>query len=223
MRTRQPPPPSRSTATRLRRGMWRRRHVLAAVCLGLAAATAVSALRPAPPPHEDVVVLRADVSAGTPLAAADVVIRPVPAGLAPSGALRTLAEAVGQPLAVGLPAGTPLLPGMLAGPGLAAAAPPGTVVIAVPVADAASARLAQPGRHISLVAVTSDTTGTPGEARVIARDLVVLAVDADVSEGLLGAGTSGMTYVYVAAPERLATVLVGSSAWAPLRAVLEAP
>jgi pilus assembly protein CpaB len=223
MRTRQPPPPSRSTAARLRRGVWRRRHLLAALCLGLAAATAVGALRPAPPPHEDVVVLSADMPAGTPLATADVAVRPVPAGLAPQGVLRTPADVVGRPLAVGLPAGTPLVPGMLAGPGLAEAAPTGTVVVAVPVADAASARLAQPGRRISLVAVTSDTTGTPGDAHVVARDLVVLAVDAEVNDGLLGAGTSGVTSVYVAASERVATLLVGSSAWAPLRAVLEAP
>lgn len=223
MGTRQPPPPSRSAATRLRRGLWRRRHVLAALCFGLAAATAVSVLRPAPPPHEDVVVLSTDKPAGTPLTGSDLTVRPVPAGLAPEGALRTPAEAVGQPLAVGLPAGTPLLPGMLAGPGLAEAAPPGTVVVPVPVADAASARLAQPGRRISLVAVTSDTTGTPGDARVVARDLVVLAVHAEDGDGLLGAGGDGLRSVYVAAPERVATLLVGSSAWAPLRAVLTGP
>ena len=169
-------------------------------------------------------VLADDVAAGTVLGAADLAVRPLPRGVAPPGVLRTPAEATGQPLAVGLPAGTPLVPAMLAGPGLAAAAPPGTVVVAVPLADAASARLAQPGRRVSLVAATSDATGSPGEASVVARGVVVLAVhEDDAGGGVLAAGVPGVTSVYVAAPERVATVLVGAAAWTPLRAVLEGP
>ncbi|GAA1634331.1 SAF domain-containing protein [Georgenia ruanii] len=219
-----PAPPSRSLRSRLRRGLWRGRHALAALSLGLAAATALEAVRPPAPPREQVLVLADDVAAGIVLSAADVAVRSLPRGVVPPEALRAPAEATGQPLAVGLPAGTPLLPAMLAGPGLAAGAPPGTVVAAVPLADAASARLAQPGRRVSLVAATADAAGSPGEARVVARGVVVLAVhEDDAGGGVLSGGVPGVTSVYVAAPERVATVLVGAAAWAPLRAVLEGP
>ncbi|KAE8762533.1 SAF domain-containing protein [Georgenia thermotolerans] len=219
-----PVPPSRSLRRRLRRGLWRGRHAIAAVSLGLAAATALEAVRPPDPPREQVLVLADDVAAGTVLAAADVTVRALPRGAAPPQALRAQSDAVGQPLAVGLPAGTALVPAMLAGPGLAAGAPPGTVVVAVPLADAASARLAQPGRRVSLVAATSDATGSPGEASVVARKVTVLAVhEDDAGGGVLAAGAPGVTAVYVAASERVATVLMGAAAWAPLRAVLEGP
>ncbi|GAA3509221.1 SAF domain-containing protein [Georgenia daeguensis] len=223
MRARTPVPPSRSPAARARRLLWRRRHLLAALCLACAAAVAVTALRPPDPPAERVLTLAADLPAGSVLAADDVRVEALPVGSQPAGVLRDADDAVGRPLAVGLAAGTALQPAMLAGPGLASAAPPGTVVVPVPVADAATARLAEPGQRIDLVAAGSDT-GVEVKAEVVARDVVVLATwTPESGGGLLEPGTGSVTYLYVAASDRVATVLVGSSAWAPLRAVLRSP
>src|SRR5829696_7098791 len=151
MRARSPVPPSRSPAARARRFLWRRRHLLAALCLACAAPVTVTALRPPDPPVERVLTLTGDLPAGRVLTADDVRVRDVPAGTLPAGSLRDTGEAVGRPLAVGLTAGTALQPAMLTGPGLASAAPTGTVVVPVPVADAATARLAEPGQRIDLV------------------------------------------------------------------------
>ena len=194
-----------------------------ALCSGLAVTTALGIVRPPEPSGEQVLVLAADVPAGAPLTDGDLAVRTVAAGTFPASVLRQEGDALGAPLAVGLPAGTALVPAMLAGPGLAEGAPPGTVVVPVPLADAGSARLAEPGQRISLVAAGTDTTGVPGGAEVVARDVVVLAVQASGGEGLLGAGVTGVTVVFVAATDRVATILLGASAWAPLRAVLERP
>src|SRR4051812_16218902 len=78
-----PAPPSRPLGARLRRGLWRGRHALAALSLGLAAATALEAVRPPGPPREQVLVLAADVAAGTVLTAADLTVRPLPRGAVP--------------------------------------------------------------------------------------------------------------------------------------------
>jgi pilus assembly protein CpaB len=224
MRASAPVPPSRSTVTRVRRLLWRRRHLLAAVCLACAAAVTVTALRPPDPPTERVLTLATDLPAGSMLTADDLHLRDVSVGSQPSGVLRDVDAAVGRPLAVGLAAGTALQPAMLTGPGLAAAAPPGTVVLPVPVADAATARLAEPGQRIDLVAAGSDVTGVQAEAEVVARDVVVLASwTPDSGGGLLEPGVGSITYLYIAAEERAITLLVGSSAWSPLRAVLRGP
>ena len=223
MRARTPVPPSRSPAARTRRLLWRRRHLLAALCLACAAAVAVTAVRPPDPPAERVLTLASDLPAGSVLAAEDLRVEALPVGAQPDGVLRDADEAVGRPLAVGLAAGTALQPAMLAGPGLASAAPPGTVVVPVPVADAATARLAEPGQRIDLVAAGGDV-GVEADAEVVARDVVVLATwTPESGGGLLEPGVGSVTYLYVAASDRVATVLVGSSAWAPLRAVLRSP
>lgn len=218
-----PVPPSRSRTVRARRLLWRRRHLVAAACLALAVYLTLTMLRPPVPSGRPVLTLAADLPAGTVLTADDVRVRTVVDDAAHPGSLSDPADAVGLSLAVALPAGATLLPTMLAGPGLAAGAPPGTVVVPVPVADAASARLARPGQRVTFVATTTDGAGSPGDAEVVARDVVVLAVeDGAADSSILGTGAT-LTFVYVAAPESAATVLVGSSAWAPLRAVLEAP
>ena len=212
--------PSRSVTAVLRRALWRGRHLLTALCLGLAVTVTVSTLAPPPPVGVEVLTLARDVPAGTVLTDGDVAPRVLPGEAAPA-ALIDPREAVGRALAVGLPAGTPLVAGMLVGPGLTDGTPDGTVVVPVPLADHGSAALAEPGRLVTLVAADSDLSGTAGSARVVARDVVVLAVHTpEAAGGLLDAGTSGVTVVFVAADEAEATALVGAGAWAPLRAVL---
>ncbi|GAA4421338.1 hypothetical protein GCM10023169_14140 [Georgenia halophila] len=214
-------PPSSSPAAAVRRSLWRYRHMVAALCVAAAAAVALDTLRPPDPPVEPVVVMADDVPAGTVLSEADVEVREAPAGTYPDSVLREAGSAVGRPLAVGLTAGTALLPTMVTGPGLAGSAPAGTVVVPVPVADDATARLARPGQRIDLVAVAAEASSADGPAAVVARGVVVLAVWSPTGGGgILGDTTTGARYLYVAAREEDATVLVGAGAWAPLRAVL---
>ncbi|MFC7404806.1 SAF domain-containing protein [Georgenia alba] len=214
-------PPSSAPPARARRFAWRYRHLLAAVCLAAAVAVALETLRPSPPPSEPVVVVSRDLPAGTVLTQQDLAVRRLPADAYPPSVVRDVTAAAGRPLALGVAAGTAVLPTMLTGPGLGASAPPGTVVVPVPVADEATAQLARPGQRVDLVAAAADATGAPGDATVVARDVVVLAVLEPGGDGGILGDTSGATrHLYVAADERDATVLVGSGAWAPLRAVL---
>lgn len=209
---------------KLRRLLWRLRFPLAAVCLGLATALVVAALRPPPPPTRSVVVLSRDAAPGQLLADDDVAVARLPPAAVPDLTLDDPVEATGSRLAVGLPAGTPLSPAMLVGPGLVAGAPAGTVVVPVPLADAGSAGLARPGTRVDLLATPGDGLGASGPAQVVAAGVLVLAVVTQGTEaGLLGGGDSGPTTLYVAAGRRDATEIVGASAWTPLRVVLTAP
>lgn len=181
-----PPPlaPVRAPAgVRLRGALWRGRAVVAALCLGVAAAATVQALRPAPPPTVPVVVLAADVPAGTPLTAADVAVAHLPPAAVPAGAPRAPADVVGSSPVVDLVARQVLAPALLGGG--APAGPAGTVVAAVRLDDPAVAALLTPGAHVDLVAARPE--GGPGET-VAVRALVLPAPPAarDDGGGLLG-------------------------------------
>ncbi|MDD9205526.1 SAF domain-containing protein, partial [Georgenia sp. 10Sc9-8] len=192
-------PPSRRLPARFRRLLWRSRRVVVAVCVAAAVGLVVEALRPPPPATTLAVVLARDVPAGTALSDRDLTATPLPVGTVPRTALTDPRAARGSPLAVSLPSGSILTPGLLVGPGLADGAPAGTVVVPVPLADSGSARLARPGSRIHLLASAADQAGTGGPAEVVAEDVLVLAELApDASGGLLGSGERGPGTVYVA-------------------------
>jgi len=183
-----PLPAARGPAgVRARRALWRFRFALAAVCLGVAAAVTLQALRPPTPPTVPVVVLARDVPAGTELAAGDLAVADVPAGTAPDGAFRAADDARGHVTAVDLPARLPLTPTLLTDTVLAG--PAGTVVVAVRLDDPAVADLLEPGLHLDLVAARLE--GGPGET-VARRALVRPSPDGDAPPGgLLGAAPAG--------------------------------
>lgn len=172
---------------RARSALWRFRFVLAALCLGAAAAVALQVLRPPAPATVPVVVLARDAPAGTALTDDHLVVADVPAAAAPEDAYHLTGDALGHVTAVDLPARLPLTPALLADAGLAG--PPGTVVVAVRLDDPAVADLLQPGLHLDLVAASLE--GGAGET-VARRALVRPAPDAgSAPEGLLGAGPTG--------------------------------
>ena len=140
----------RARLRRLRRLAWRWRYAAAALCCGLAATTTVQLLRPPPPPTVDVVVTARAVLAGAELSADDVVTRPVARSLAPEHAVRSVSGVLGRVAAVGLPAGMPLLAGLVSD-GVASSVPPGTVVGPVRLADAAVGGLLRPGDRVDLL------------------------------------------------------------------------
>lgn len=182
-----PLPAARGTMrARVRLLLWRGRFVLAAACLGLAAACTIQALRPPPPATTPVVVLAHDVPAGTALTAHDLALVDVPAGSAPDDAFRALDDALGRAPAVDLPARLPLTPSVLADAQLTG--PDGTVVVAVRLDDPTVAELLAPGLHLDLVAAHLE--GGPGET-VARRALVRSSPDtAAAGGGLLGAPTA---------------------------------
>lgn len=144
----------RARVRRLRRVAWRWRFAAAALCCGLAATTTVQLLRPPPPPTVDVVVTARAVLAGAELTADDVVTRPVAQSLAPEDAVRSVSGVLGRVAAVGLPAGMPLLAGLISD-GVASSVPPGTVVVPVRLADAAVGGLLRPGDRVDLLTAGS--------------------------------------------------------------------
>ncbi|MGC5615552.1 SAF domain-containing protein [Georgenia sp. Z1491] len=207
-------PPSRSAEARLRRGAWRWRHAVAAVCLAGAVSVVVGELRPEPPPTTSVVALGTDLPAGHVVEAGDLEALDLPDGDIPADALHDPDVVVGRPLAVRLAEGTVLGEGMLAGASVSAA--PGEVVVAVRIADDGSAHLAEAGLRVSLLAPPADG----GPARTVAEQVLVLGAVEEEESGLLASGETDITRMYVSASPDTATVLVGSSAWTPLSVVL---
>lgn len=190
---------------------WRWRHAFLAVAIaagGLTLADAIAIRGGAP-----CVVLQSQLPAGHRLTARDVAV--VDFSPAVDGGFESPNAVIGQPLAVGLPAGTPLTPGMLVGPGLADSAPPGTTVLTVQLADPGSIALARPGARVSLVGDTEWAAGV-----LLASDVVVLAQLTATQSSLLESKPDS-AYALVAVPPGATNVVLQASALAPLRIALE--
>jgi len=176
----------------------------------LAAALALAALLVAllPDPADErapVLVAAHDLTAGTPIAAADVTISGWPPTLAPGGVLRTVAEAEGRVPAGPVRAGEPITDLRLVGPGLTErAGGPGASAVPVRPADPAVAALLSPGARVDLIA------GGPEGPRVLAARAGVVAVVPDASSGP-GAGTGPGPLVLVALPEAEAAVVAAAT------------
>jgi Flp pilus assembly protein CpaB len=204
---------------RLRVALWRARFLVAAACLGLAAATALQVLAPAPEPTVEVLVAAHDLTAGTTLTGTDVVAIRLPAGAGVAGSSSSAparADLVGATVAVAVPAGMPLVGGVIAGGELAG--PAGTVVTAVRLADDAVARLLAAGDHVDLLAAPADGGGG---TTVAGRALVMsVTVPDDGSSGLLaGGGDTRATLVLAVRPDEAAAV-AGAAGDATLIAVV---
>lgn len=157
---------------------------LAAV-LGLLAASDVSrreaALRRRLGPDVAVLVARRSLPAGTPLSAARLAVRRVPARYAPARAFRRAAQVLGLRTTVAIPAGADLQP-ELVGIGAQAVAGAGPAMRpgerAVAIVAAGSARDIRPGSDVDVV-ITRDVAGATGVGRTTTIDDVeVLTVAA---------------------------------------------
>ncbi|MCG7284932.1 SAF domain-containing protein [Cellulomonas sp. ACRRI] len=226
---------------RLRLIGWRVRRPLAALCAGLAALVAVGLARPADPPTARVPVAARDLAVGAVLAAGDVRLAEVPLALVPAGlagdggsrSTRTGADELvgadaealgGRRLAVAVPAGLPLVPGLFVDDG--ATGPPGTVVVPVRFADAGVADVLTPGMRVDVVAAALHDGD---DATRLARAAVVLARpggDADPATGSGGGLLGGSTAAAESAPVLLAVApedsvaLSGAAASRVLSAVI---
>lgn len=199
--------------------LWRTRVPLTALCLGLAAVAALDELRPPPAVTVDVLVAARDLPAGTTLTGPDVRIAHLPPEAALADA-RTGGSAgvVGRRTAVPVPAGLPLVPGVLAGGRLTG--PPGTVVTAVRLADAAVVRLLSPGDRVDVLAASA--AGGPGATIATGALVLPSPVASGDSGGLLGAGSSSsdpVPLMLAVRPDEAAT-LAGAAGTADLSAVV---
>lgn len=207
---------------RCRTWLWRYRWLVVAACLAAATWIVVSQVRPPPPPTVPVLVTAHELPAGSVLTADDIEV--VAAASAPEGMV-SADSAIGSTLAVGLPAGVPVVTTMLVGPGLADAAPPGWGTVPVPLADPLLAELVRVGDRIDLYLAAADTGGRLSEAELISTQAIVLSrpVEAESSASWLGTSPSSRaTTIVVAVHGEDAAALTGASGFGPFRAVLSA-
>ncbi|MFI2753311.1 RcpC/CpaB family pilus assembly protein [Cellulomonas sp. P22] len=211
---------SRSARRPLRLLLWRARLLIAATLVGGACAVTVAELRPPPAPADLVVVAARSLAAGAVLGARDLATARLPRDAAPSGAASTSNDLLGRTVAVDVPAGLPLVEGVVAAPVLEG--PPGTVVAPVRFADQGVAALLTPGTRVDVLAAASD--GADQGGRSLARSALVLAgpADATTATGLGGLGdTSGQAPpVLLAVSPADAEALAGAGSWATLSPVI---
>jgi pilus assembly protein CpaB len=167
-----------ATLRRGRRALDRYRRPAAALLVGLAALTGLSAARPRPTQTVALLSVARDLPAGTVLAGSDLREVRLPVQLSPAGALASSGPRVtGRVLAGAVRRGELLTDVRLVGRPLLAALPAGFVVAPVRLADAESADLLAQGDLVDVVAATGDNVpGGRSEAEVVAERVRVLTV-----------------------------------------------
>src|SRR5665648_802323 len=151
---------------------WRMRAILVVAGLLLAAGVVARQAAPPTPPVEPVVVAAHDLTAGQPLAAGDLRVVRMPAGLVPDGTPAVTTRSTSADGSDVAPSGT---------------RPAGTVAVPIRLADPAVAGLLRPGDRVDLVA----PTGVDGWAGTEAAPATVLASRALVLEVLDRAAEDG--------------------------------
>ncbi|MDQ1540364.1 MAG: pilus assembly protein CpaB, partial [Actinomycetota bacterium] len=166
----------------------RHRRLIAAGLVGLAAALAVGALAPKPPPTVVVVTAAHDLAAGATLTAADLRPVAVPPSVVPAGAVFDAALIVGHQLSGPLRRGEPLTDvrldeGLLHRPG------GGLVSVPVRLADIQAARLLRVGQRVDVLAANTSTEpgAAPTAAAVVAASVAVVAIPVASAVGSLNA------------------------------------
>ena len=153
---------------------------LALVLGGLAASDVArreSALRARLGPAVDVVVARADLAAGRPVAARDLAVRSVPARYAPVGAATVPETLIGLRLAAPVPRGGHLGPALIATEPEVAGPPVGKGERAVEVVALGARALVAPGARVDVL-VTRDGGGVAAGTELALEDVEVLSARA---------------------------------------------
>lgn len=161
---------------RARAELWRRRHVVAALLVGLATTLVVHRLSPTPEPRDPVVVASTALPAGTTLTADHLRTVRLPSAVTPEGAPGAPDAVVGRTLAVPVTTGTVLGDTLLVDD--TSTGPPGTVVAAVRLAEPALLSVLTPGTRVDLLAATplhdhGASTSTAAATTLAVRALVL--------------------------------------------------
>ncbi|GAB3761087.1 Flp pilus assembly protein CpaB [Nocardioides ginsengisegetis] len=170
---------ARRLLVRVRRGVLRRRRLLAAALTAVAVGSGVHAVVAPPPPRITVLVAARDLPAGSVLARADLAEASYAPGTVPDG---LAADAAGRVLAAPLRRGEPVTDVRLVGPALTDGYP-GLTAVPVRFPDAGAVALLRVGDRVDVVAADPQGAG----ATTVAADAPVLAIPAaDRSEGTQG-------------------------------------
>ena len=218
------PRPRRRPVTTRAAFFRRYRRPLALALLVLGMASFLSALAPQQQAEHQVLTLNVARPAGGQLQASDLSLSTVSGAVQDSGLLTDMQQAVGERLAVGLPAGALLSEHVLIGPQLLTGAAPGTVAVPIRLSDPATVQLLHPGQLVDIVLSSGDGFEREISSETIGHRLPVLwvpAADQDGGLGLLPAtGTMAEGIVVVAANQGLADVLSGAVTRGKVSAVL---
>ncbi len=207
---------SRAGGTRLVR---RHRRALAGVAAAASIGALGMALQPPAPATRAVVVAAADLPAGRSLAAGDLTVAEVPAGVLPAGSTGEVSAFLGRVLAAPMARGEALGGHRVLGPP-AWSVPSGTMPLPVRFADAGAAALLGAGQRIDVVAASGpglDGAAAFASAELVAQDILVLAVITGEpgAGGLLGGSTTseeGSPLVLLAADRPAALAIAGAQA-----------
>lgn len=191
------------------------RRALAAVAAALGVLTLIQALTPSPDPTTPVVVAAREIPGGQELAADDVAVVAMPAGLVPDAAVSDPAAVTGQVLTATTPRGVAITDRALLTPH---ALDPGRVLAPVRFADADLVQVVRPGDHIDIVAAGPDI----GADAVVASDVRVVSLPRGDDDGgvLRSSGSSDGILVLVEATKEQAAALAQITSRAVLTPVL---
>jgi pilus assembly protein CpaB len=154
---------------------------LALVLGGLAASDVArreAAVRAQLGPVVDVVVARADLAAGRPVAAGDVAVRRVPSRYAPVGAANVPETLIGQRLAAPVPRGGYLGARMIAAEPDVAGPPVGKRERAAEVVALGARELVVPGARVDVLVTRDGDGGAPAGTELALENVEVLAARA---------------------------------------------
>ncbi len=196
----------------------RNRRTVASLLAFLAVLLALRAVRPATDGTAVVVAAR-PIAAGAVLAPADLSVRAFPPELVPAAASGDPASLVGLVSAVAVSSGEIFTATRLLSKALAAdPGHPQNAPMPLRLADSQAAMLLRPGNRIDILAAPAASAAhTGGRARVVARDVLVLATPQKTASGdqlastELGGSTAGALLLISASPDQ-AAILAGAEA-----------
>ncbi|GAB3537277.1 SAF domain-containing protein [Arthrobacter tecti] len=201
--------------------LFRKRRLLAAGLLCVAAGVAVEAHLPAEAETTPVVAAAADLPVGSVITADQLALVDLPKGAVPKHAYSSTELVAGQQLATPVYAGDVIAENFLVGEGLLAGTAKGTVAVPLRPADASTVQLLSPGQRVDVVLSTGNGFEVSGKNTVIAKGLAILWTSEEPAGGPFSpAGGQQDGLVVVAANPDEAATLAGASSSGQVHLVL---
>lgn len=190
---------------------------MAALCAGLAVVTGLSAVTPAAPETDPVVVAAHDIASGETLGSDDVLVRDLPADAVASNAYHDADAVVGKALGGPVRRGETITDMRVVGSGLLTGYPDGSTLATVRIADPDSLWGIEVGTYVDIIGVDVDGT-KPG--RVLADDAPVVAMP-EADAGATAGPATGVSLV-VSVPADTAVELTNAGSRMQLGVIVSA-